>query len=64
MTNGTFRKTTLGLALLIIALGISSCGRKGALEAPPSAQITSEDATKQQTEPEKPDNPFFLDALI
>ena len=52
------------LALLVIAgLGVSACGRKGPLEAPPSQQ-RSDGAPVGETESGKPDRPFILDGLL
>jgi predicted small lipoprotein YifL len=52
------------MALLVVAgLGLSACGRKGPLEAPPS-QRSSEGAPVAETESGKPDRPFILDGLL
>jgi len=47
---------------LIGILVLAGCGRKGALEPPPSSRIEAENDTVQ----EKPqqDRPFILDGLI
>jgi predicted small lipoprotein YifL len=56
--------------IIIAALAVSACGRKGALEAPPSTAVTADSATDAEKNPEtpkgaqKPDRPFFLDPLI
>ena len=50
-------------ALLIAALGLSACGRKGPLEAPPS-QRTADGRPVPETESGKPDRPFILDGLL
>lgn len=63
----------LPTTILILAVMLTACGRRGALEPPPSAT----DAPRQQglfgpgasgstgaPEPEKPDQPFILDPLI
>jgi predicted small lipoprotein YifL len=54
---------------LIAALSLSACGRKGALEAPPHANLSSD--TDKAASPgageeksKKPDRKFFLDPLI
>jgi len=47
---------------LICVLLIAGCGRKGALEPPPSAQIDTENGTVE-AEPQQ-DKPFILDRLI
>lgn len=64
MPNGNLKKFVLGLTIIMIALGVSACGRKGNLEAPPSAQLTTDEAGQSASAPKKPDNPFFLDPLI
>ncbi len=54
----------LVLAVLVIAgLGLSACGRKGPLEAPPS-QHRGQGAPVNETESGKPDRPFILDGLL
>jgi predicted small lipoprotein YifL len=53
--------------LVVLALGLSGCGRKSALEPPPSASVTSTDGTTApapDAAPEKPNQPFFLDWLL
>jgi predicted small lipoprotein YifL len=53
---------------LIAALSLSACGRKGALEAPLRADVTSgaDDAAAsgEEEKAKKPDRKFFLDPLI
>ena len=54
-------------ALLLAALALSGCGRKGALEPPPGAAAASqsEDGNAAQSdEPEKPDKRIVLDNLL
>ena len=54
------------ISLIAISLVVSSCGRKGALEAPDSATVITTDKQGKQikkTAP-KPDRPFILDGLI
>lgn len=65
MTNGMMKKLVLTSMLALLAAGLSGCGRKGALEAPPSAQL-SENASEAEKDAAKakPDNPFILDGLI
>jgi predicted small lipoprotein YifL len=54
----------LVLAVLVIAgLGLSACGRKGPLEAPPG-QPRAQGAPVGETESGKPDRPFILDGLL
>lgn len=64
MNNGLMQKTLMSLVVLALAAGLSSCGRKGALEAPPSAAIASDDAVNSESQSDVPDNPFLLDPLI
>jgi predicted small lipoprotein YifL len=56
-------------AVLISAVGLSACGRKGALQPPPSAATVDEDGNKVKDKNNgkghsKPDRPFILDPLI
>jgi predicted small lipoprotein YifL len=53
---------------LVAGLALSACGRRGALEPPPSAQSTDpayavEDPVEAQKQA-KPDRPFILDRLL
>lgn len=50
-------------ALLVTALGLSACGRKGPLERPPAARTADAQAadTSGQGGPKRP---FILDGLI
>jgi predicted small lipoprotein YifL len=52
-------------AMIVAALALSACGRKGPLEAPPAAVVTAPapDATTDG-KPTKPNKPFFLDSLL
>lgn len=57
--------------VIVAALAVSACGRKGSLLPPPSSTaVTSDAATDAEKNPEtpkgakKPDRPFFLDPLI
>lgn len=52
--------------VLAIALAVSSCGRRGNLEAPPSTNVISVDeyGNEQPVEEEKVDKPFILDPLL
>ena len=55
------------LILLIAALTVSACGRRGALEPPPGAEVSrqalaDDDAARAADEP--PDRPFILDPLL
>ncbi len=53
-------------AVLISALGLSACGRKGALEPPPKANVTGDqtDGSQPPATSGKPTHRFFLDFLI
>jgi predicted small lipoprotein YifL len=52
-------------AVLMAALALSACGRKGPLEAPPTGSIAGEKAADApDAGPVKPDKSFFLDPLI
>jgi len=50
--------------VLLSAVGLSACGRKGALEPPPSAQVAPPEDGKANPKDQKPDRPFALDFLI
>ena len=51
------------VGLLAAAIGLSGCGRRGALEPPPGAAMKS--ATAGETPaPAKPDKRFILDPLL
>jgi predicted small lipoprotein YifL len=55
-------------AILVAAVGLSACGRKGPLEPPPTASLAPADPTDPNAPPDtgagKPDKPFFLDFLL
>lgn len=63
-------KTGSSLVILLsIAVVISACGRRGALEAPPSELSGFEEPAGNETgqpeeAPAKPDKPFILDPLL
>ena len=61
-----FSKSGLGIVMvLLISLVITGCGRRGALEAPPSTVVTSDDIGEETSEePVKEDKPFILDRLL
>lgn len=66
-TNTSMFKKLATLALIsVMAIGLSSCGRRGALQAPASAQIDNADNKTAQptTKSAKPDKRFILDGLI
>lgn len=60
--------------LLILAMAVASCGRRGNLELPGTTQAESADGnilnsgksaeTPEKPEIEKEDKPFFLDPLL
>ncbi|MCB1501120.1 MAG: lipoprotein [Bauldia sp.] len=51
-------------ATLMSAVGLSACGRKGPLEPPPKADVTSTDTTDNPNQDNKPDRNFPLDFLL
>jgi len=51
-------------ATLISAVGLSACGRKGPLEPPPKADVTTTDDSGNPNQDNKPDRNFPLDFLI
>jgi predicted small lipoprotein YifL len=51
-------------AVLISAVGLSACGRKGPLEPPPSAAATDQDPDANPNDAGKPDRGFPLDFLL
>ena len=51
-------------AVLISAVGLSACGRKGPLELPPKADVTSQDPNAHPANAGKPDRSFPLDFLL
>ncbi|MHA1165006.1 MAG: LPS translocon maturation chaperone LptM [Alphaproteobacteria bacterium] len=55
--------TTLFVALLVSAIGLSACGRKGPLERPPNAKVANAQ-TPEGANSSKPDRPFILDRLL
>jgi predicted small lipoprotein YifL len=57
----------LVVGLLVAAVGLAGCGRKGALEAPPSATVEAapaDAAAPPAGAVPKPDKPFVLDGLL
>jgi predicted small lipoprotein YifL len=50
-------------AVLISAIGLSACGRKGPLEPPPKADVTT-DPDASPADAGKPDRGFPLDFLL
>jgi predicted small lipoprotein YifL len=51
------------VGLIAIAIGLSGCGRRGALESPPGAAMKSATAGEAPA-PAKPDKKFILDPLL
>lgn len=52
------------IGLIATAVGLSACGRKGALEAPYAAVKADEAVVNPAAAPEKPNKPFILDPLL
>lgn len=52
--------------LLVLAMAVSSCGRRGDLEAPGTIQSqgVEQDITTPKPVEEKEDKPFILDGLL
>ena len=55
--------TSLFVAFLVSALGLSACGRKGPLERPPAAKAADAQAGDGVSS-SKPNRPFILDRLL
>jgi predicted small lipoprotein YifL len=51
-------------ATLISAVGLSACGRKGALEPPPKADVTSGEDQGSGKDDTRPNTSFPLDFLL
>jgi predicted small lipoprotein YifL len=54
------------VGLVVAAVGLAGCGRKGALEAPPGMAVKAATAGEQPApdDQKKPDRKFVLDPLI
>ena len=56
------------IGLLAAAVGLTGCGRKGALEAPPGMALKAATAGEvppvDDSAPKKPNKPFVLDPLL
>jgi len=54
--------------VLVAAVGLTACGRKGPLEPPPSAAVKATPSADGKPPPDpgitKPDRPFVLDPLL
>jgi predicted small lipoprotein YifL len=55
--------TSLIVALLVSAIGLSACGRKGPLERPPNAK-TADAQTGGDGGSSSPNRPFILDRIL
>ncbi|HET7714818.1 MAG TPA: lipoprotein [Bauldia sp.] len=51
-------------AVVISAVGLSACGRKGPLEPPPKADVTSDNPDDTPNQAAKPNRSFPLDFLL
>ncbi|HOV03619.1 MAG TPA: lipoprotein [Hyphomicrobiales bacterium] len=60
----TTKRTAALIALLAVALAVSACGRRGALEAPPGKEIYNPGTPDKRLSTEKPEKPFVLDPLL
>ena len=65
MTRRVFSRALM-VGILLAAIGLSGCGRRGPLEAPPGAAAASADpaASARRAESPEPDKPFILDPLL
>ena len=54
----------LVIGLIAAAIGLSGCGRRGALEAPPGMAMESATAGEVPAAPTKPNKKFILDPLL
>ena len=61
-TNRTIAYRAVVFGLLAASIGLSACGRKGALEAPYGG--VADPAVTAEPAPAKPDKPFILDPLL
>ena len=55
------------LAVGLLAIALTACGRRGALEPPPDGRAVTPDRAQLVDPPppyQPPDRPFFLDPLI
>ena len=65
MADGFSKLLINSVLVLMIALAAASCGRRGALEAPPDANVVSVDENGEELPPaEQEDKPFILDPLL
>ncbi len=66
--HGTSRIAVIGV--VVLAIGVSACGRRGALGPPPASAVSvvghtaTNAATGDIVDDAKPNKPFFLDFLL
>jgi predicted small lipoprotein YifL len=60
MKPSTARLLTI---MMLVALGLTACGKRSNLEPPPGA-VAQPKVAKGETAPDKPHEPFILDALL
>lgn len=64
---GLFKKLALAAVCVAMVAAVSSCGRKGDLEAPGAYESQSTDkatGSAPASQPVKEDKPFILDPLL
>jgi len=70
-----FKTVALSAAFIVLAIGVTACGKRGPLEPPPKAEKTAaadstaaaEDAEvieERKDDVEEPHKPFILDVLL
>ena len=67
LDNRQILSRALLLGIVVAAIGLSACGRKGGLEPPPGAGAVSDvtaDTDAERAREQKPDRPFILDGLL
>ncbi|MFK7902850.1 MAG: lipoprotein [Nitratireductor sp.] len=64
VTYSTLKKLSTACLIVIMAIGLSSCGRRGALEAPNSNAVQTDDVSGEQAPAPTADRPFILDGII
>lgn len=62
MFRPCLRPVAILLAMVAMAVALSACGRRGALEPPPSAAVKAKDGSNAPAK--ERDRPFILDGLI
>ncbi|MCF6322158.1 MAG: hypothetical protein L3J32_10375 [Rhizobiaceae bacterium] len=66
MTRQNRKLVSAVVSVIAVGFIVSGCGKRGALEAPPSDRVVTTDSvgnTINKPAP-KPDRPFILDGLI